>query len=55
MFLSVITTGFGYFNTEEMLIPKTIGATNKGYTQLRRLDRALTVGHRFRGDVGVEF
>lgn len=55
MFLSVITTGFGYYNTEEMLIPKTIGTTNKGFSQLRRLDRALEVGHRFRGDVGMEF
>ena len=55
MFLNVITTWGCYNDTEEMLIPKTIGATSKGYTQLRRLDRALTVGHRFRGDVGIEF
>jgi hypothetical protein len=55
MFLSVITIWGGYNNTEEMLVPKTIGTPGKGYTKLRRLDRALKVGHRFRGDVGVEF
>lgn len=56
MFKSVITT-VSYFGDwkceylEEMLIPKVIGTVNKVYSNMRRLDRSLPIGHRVRGDV----
>lgn len=56
MFKSVITT-VSYFGDwkceylEEMLIPKVIGTVNKVYSNIRRLDRSLPIGHRVRGDV----
>jgi|GEM_PF-3147896 len=53
MFNSIITIKNFYGATwkEEMLIPKVIGILNQGYTQFRRIDRRLAVGHRRRGDV----
>jgi hypothetical protein len=49
IYLSVITIHSGYCETEEMLIPLKIGQILKGFARLKRLDRALPVGHRRRG------
>lgn len=54
MILSVITIGYSFYGyTEEMLIPKVLGVVSEGHSAVRRLDRALPVGHRWRGDVGL--
>lgn len=49
IYLSVIHVKNNWFDdTEEMLIPMTIGEERQAITQLRKLDRALPVGHRLR-------
>jgi hypothetical protein len=45
---SVIHINNWYSDTEEMLIPIKIGEERGGYSQVRRLDRALTPGNRLR-------
>ena len=50
-YLSVIYIGFMRYT--EMLIPKTIGKAMTGFNHMRRINRLLPLGHRFRGDVGV--
>lgn len=49
IYLSVIQINSWYCETYEMLIPLKIGQVLKGFTRVRRLDRALPIGHRRRG------
>lgn len=46
MFLSVITIRihYGWIDTEEMLIPKTIGEEHTTYSNIKKLDKRLPTG-----------
>ncbi|OOM74565.1 hypothetical protein CLPUN_38060 [Clostridium puniceum] len=49
--LSVITIGWRIFNSfNEMIIPKVVGEVKRGFIKHLRIDRLLSVGHRFRSD-----
>jgi len=50
-FLSVITNRSRYFDeTEEMIIPKVIGAVKRGFLRYFRSDRILQMKNRLRAD-----